>query len=80
MNTTHQLTVRRRCPVDDAYDVYEVTIETYKMIEVERILGAIAALPEKLFQEDLTQQLATALGCTVRTVGYHSGVKTTCVC
>ena len=43
------------------------------MVKVEDILAAVASLPDPLFQEEITQSLAAALGCVVTTTGYHSG-------
>jgi hypothetical protein len=79
MKVTHEMTFARRCPVDDALDHYELCVETTRTVKVEDILAAIEALPEKSFQEEITAALAAKLGCSVTTVGYHSGVKTTCV-
>lgn len=78
MHVTHELTFARTCPVNDALDRYELRVETNRMVKVEDILAAIEALPEKAYQEELTLKLAAQLGCVVTTVGYHSGIKTTC--
>jgi len=78
MRVTHELTFHRQCPVDDALDHYELCVETTRTVKVEDILAAIEALPEKAFQEDITIALAAKLGCRVTTIGYHSGIKTTC--
>lgn len=75
MRVTHTLTIEASCPVDNKLDVYECTIEASRTIPVEDILKATADLP-KAFQEDITATLARTLGATVRTVGWHSGVKT----
>lgn len=68
------------CPVNGALDTYHVSVEANRMIKVEDILAIVAAVPEKMFQEDITAHLAAELCCGVTTTGYHSGVKTTCVC
>lgn len=78
MRVIHETTFARRCPVDDAQDLYELRVETTRVVKVEDILAAVAALPETAFQEAITVQLAAKLGCAVTTIGYHSGVKTTC--
>ena len=78
MNVTHELTFTRKCPVNDAQDRYQLVVQATWLIKVEDILAAVKALPEKAFQEDITTELATKLGCHVTTTGYHSGVKTTC--
>jgi hypothetical protein len=76
----HELTHRCRCPVNDARDTYAVIVEANRIMKVEDILAAVAALPDRLFQEQITEILAASLACSVTTTGYHSGVKTTCVC
>ncbi len=76
--TRHELKVVRRCPVNDGTDIYDVTVETHGFLKVEDILAAVAALPEVEFQENITLMLAQTLRCSIITVGYHSGVKTTC--
>jgi hypothetical protein len=79
MKTTHELTFSKTCPLNDSIDNYKLTVETDRMVKVEDILAAIAALPEKEYQEKLTEQLARRLeGCRIEVMGYHSGVKTTC--
>lgn len=78
MLVTHELTFARRCPVNDAQDLYELRVETSRTVAVEDILASVAALPEKAFQEEITVMLAARLGCRITTTGYHSGVKTTC--
>lgn len=78
MIVLHEMTFARRCPIDDAQDLYELRIETTRVVKVEDILMAVSALPEKALQEDITLALAAKLGCRVTTIGHHSGVKTTC--
>jgi hypothetical protein len=78
MIVTHELNFGCRCPVNEGVDIYKVTIETNRVVMVEDILAAVAELPEKAFQEDITIQLAATLRCHVTTIGIHSGVKTTC--
>jgi hypothetical protein len=78
MIVTHKVQVYGRCPVDGKSDSYDVTFTTMKVVKVEDIIAAIDAIQWPLFQEEMTQQLADTLGCHVRSIGYHSGVKTTC--
>jgi hypothetical protein len=78
MMITHEVKVYGHCPVDGKNDFYDVTISTMQFLKVEDILLAINGLNWPLFQETMTQQLADVLGCHVRSVGYHSGIKTTC--
>ena len=76
MNNTYTLQVRTACPVnDDEIDLYDVTVESPWIIEVETILAFFRRYAgQKIFQEALTQSAATALGARVTTVGVHSGV------
>jgi hypothetical protein len=79
----YQLDVRAQCPVNPAdTDLYAFTIESEAMIEVERIIEFFndKAGVQRVFQEALTQQCAVTLGARVTSVGYHSGVKVTCMC
>jgi len=77
--TTYETRLARVCPVNSVVmDHYDVVIEA-PFLSVERILAAINELPEKAYQEDLTKRLAEMLECKVTTIGYHSGVKTTCI-
>lgn len=77
MKIRHTLLVTAICPVDDLPDVYETSVETGRVINVETILEVAASFSErKIYQEDLTQEMARRLAATVSTVGYHSGVRT----
>ena len=81
MKVEHTLEVVARCPVDGLPDVYTLTVRASRVVRVEDILTAVAALAgETLFQEDVTQRLHRDLACEVETVGYHSGVLTRVVC
>jgi hypothetical protein len=78
----YELEVRAQCPVNPSdTDLYAFTIESESLIEVEKILAFVAAHAgkQKVFQELLTQQCAVLLGATVTSVGWHSGIKVTCV-
>lgn len=81
MKNTYQFEVKAQCPVNPSdTDLYAFTIESESLIEVEKIVEFFAAhAKEKVFQEALTQQCAVALGAKTTSIGYHSGVKVTCV-
>jgi NADPH-dependent 7-cyano-7-deazaguanine reductase QueF len=67
--------------VDRKPDNYAAVIECGYMVKVEAILAAVESLrSRRIFQEELTQELARVLGAKVTTSGYHSGVKTVCEC
>ena len=80
---TYRLQVRARCPQDHGIDVYHVTLESESMLLCEDIIKFFAPFgpngERNVYQEDFTKRAATALGCRVTTVGYHSGIKVTCV-
>lgn len=77
MRVTHTLTVAAVCPVDGLPDVYEATVTAERVVKVEDILKIAASFARrKVYQEQVTSEMARKLGCSVRTVGYHSGVKT----
>jgi len=81
VKVVHTLKVRGICPVDQLPDEYTVRVVTRRVIPVEEILAQVEKLTkEPIFQEDLTQKLHRALACTVRSIGYHSGVRTVCTC
>lgn len=82
MKNVYEVEVRAQCPVNsDDTDLYAFTIESEALIEVEKIKAFIKdnAGAAKVFQEALTLKCAVALGARVTSVGYHSGVKVTCV-
>lgn len=77
LKVVHELRAVAVCPVDQTLDIYDVTIETDRVIAVETILEVVRGCEDReLFQEDLTVHLSRELGCTVSTVGVHSGVRT----
>lgn len=78
MKVTHEIEVRGICPVDLSLDVYQVKISSMRIVQVEDIISVVNDLKWPLYQEEMTQQLAEKLKCSVCSVGYHSGVKTTC--
>lgn len=82
MKNTYEIEVKAQCPVNPSdTDLYAFTIESETLIEVEKIVQFFAnhAGTQKVFQETLTQQCAVSLGATVKSIGYHSGIKVTCV-
>jgi hypothetical protein len=73
--------VNAQCPVNpDDKDIYQFTIESEKIIEVEKIVAFFdkCAGSNKQFQETLTQMCAVTLGAKTTSVGVHSNVKVTC--
>ncbi len=82
MQNTYEYKVRAQCPVNpNDRDVYQFTIYSRSIIEVERIVEFFNrhAGDKEVFQEALTQKCAVTLGANVRSEGIHSGVKVICV-
>lgn len=81
MKCTYEYQVRAQCPVVPTdTDLYQFTIESESLIEVETIVAFFKANAGKkeTFQEALTQQCAVTLGAKVRSEGWHSGIKVVC--
>lgn len=81
MKCRYEYQVRAQCPVVPTdTDLYQFTIESESLIEVEKITAFFAANAGKkeTFQEALTQQCAVTLGARVKSEGWHSGIKVTC--
>lgn len=82
MRNSYEIEVRAQCPVNPAdTDLYAFTIKSETIIPVEKITGFFQsnAGQKNVFQEALTQQCAVTLGAQVTSVGWHSGIKVTCV-
>ncbi len=68
------------CPNGALADRYDCTLQSEAIIMVERIGQLCAKLSrEKSFQEDIADKLRNELQCRVVVVGWHFGVKVTCV-
>ena len=81
MKNRYEIEVRAQCPVNpDDTDLYQFTIESGALIEVERIAAFFEAnaSQKNIFQEALTQKCAVTLGAKVVSIGWHSGIKVTC--
>lgn len=82
MRVTYEFTATCRCPVDDSVDTYSVTVVSPHTIMVEDILHCVKLFrDQKHTQEEFTLMLAGALknkegGVAVKTLGFHSGVRT----
>ena len=78
MFVTYELEATCSCPVDGKPDHYAITVSAQRALPVEMILAAVEDLKgEVIFQEEFTSRLARSVNAHVRTVGHHSGVKTT---
>lgn len=82
MKCRYDYEVRAQCPVVPTdTDLYQFTIECDALIEVEKIKDFFDnnAGKKEVFQESLTAHCAVTLGAKVTSVGWHSGIKVTCV-
>ena len=82
MKNTYEVEVRAQCPVNPSdTDLYAFTIESESLIEVEKIVAFFKAhaADKNVFQEVVTNLCAVTLGAKVTSVGWHSGIKVTCV-
>lgn len=81
MRNTYELQLRAMCPIHkELTDVYSVVIRSDATVKVETILDFVKKYESaQILQEDLTQEISVGLGVHVETVGFHSGVKVTCV-
>jgi hypothetical protein len=81
MKTVYEIEIRAQCPVNPKdTDVYHFIIESWSIIEVEKIVAFFKtnAGKQRVFQETLTHRCAVTLGAKVTSIGMHSGVKVTC--
>lgn len=81
MECVYELDAVCSCPADGRGDYYRVTVTSARTIPVETILAAVReAGAVEQYQEAFTESLSRAIGAAVKTVGHHSGVKTTVTC
>lgn len=81
MKCRYDIEVRAQCPVNPQdTDLYQFTIESENLIEVEKIAEFFKenAGKKETFQEVMTQMCAVTLGAHVTSTGWHSGIKVTC--
>ena len=77
----YEITVRAICPIHKVPDTYQVTVESPHEVMVETILDIAHEMAgTEQTQERITETLAKRLpGCTITSIGYHSGVRTTVI-
>lgn len=74
--TRHRTMIHARCP-HGPWDYYEVVVEPRSFLAVEdmqRVLDDVRG--STAYQEDLTRDIARALGARVTTRGRHGAVDT----
>jgi hypothetical protein len=60
-------------------DTYQIIIRSNQTIMVEDIIKELGALPAAIFQEDLATTLRAKIGAEVEVIGWHHGIKITCI-
>ena len=83
MTVTYAFELTAKCPSDGSDNQYLVEVTADKFMLCESLLAMSAEFEGKaIYQEDLTEALATRLKCQVTTYGEHCGgkVQTTVKC
>lgn len=78
----YEFPVRAICPVNPkTVDCYSVTVDSHSEVRVEDLLEFAKGLDDvKATQEEITQAFSARFpGCTVTSIGWHSGAKTTVI-
>ena len=83
MKVRHRVRIVAICPVNGDTDTYLASFYPTTLLYCEDIMKAVTRFTDAaVTQEELTQGLATHLGCTVRTIGTNCKgvVETTVIC
>lgn len=76
----YQLEITAMCPNGSLRDRYDLTIGSERVIQVEMIHAVVKKLePVKMFQEDIADTIRNELQAAVVLIGWHFGVKVTCM-
>lgn len=76
---TYETTHRAACPNGKLIDTYEIKITSHDTLIVEDLMEILSSAPKQIFQEDLADHLRSKIGARVEVVGWHYGIKITCV-
>jgi hypothetical protein len=76
---TYETTHRAACPNGKLIDTYEIKITSHNTLIVEDLIEMLANSPKQIYQEDLADYLRAKIGAKVEVVGWHYGIKITCV-
>jgi hypothetical protein len=76
---TYETTHRAACPNGKLIDTYEIKITSHNTLIVENLIEMLANSPKQIYQEDLADYLRAKIGAKVEVVGWHYGIKITCV-
>lgn len=76
----YQFELTAICPNGKLQDRYDCAVTSEATIQVERIAAICQRIStQKRFQEDIADELRNELQARVTVVGWHFGVKVTCV-
>ena len=76
---TYETTHRATCPNGKLIDTYEIKITSHNTLIVEELMDILANSPKQIFQEDLADYIRAKIGAKVEIVGWHYGIKITCI-
>jgi len=75
----YETTHRAACPNGKLIDTYEIKITSHDTLIVEELMDILAKCPKQIYQEDLADHLRAQIGAKVEIVGWHYGIKITCI-
>ena len=75
----YETTHRAACPNGKLIDTYEIKVTSHDTLIAEDLMEILASAPKQIFQEDLADHLRARLGAKVEVVGWHYGIKITCI-
>jgi hypothetical protein len=75
----YETTHRAVCPNGKLIDTYQIKITSHDTLIVEDLMGILTNSPKEIYQEDLADHLRAKLGAKVEIIGWHYGIKITCV-
>jgi hypothetical protein len=76
---TYETTHRAACPNGKLTDTYDIKITSHNTLIVEDLMEILANSPKEIYQEDLADHLRAKLGAKVEVIGWHYGIKITCI-
>jgi hypothetical protein len=76
---TYETTHRAACPNGKLIDTYDIKITSHNTLIVEDLMEILANSPKEIYQEDLADHLRAKLGANVEVIGWHYGIKITCI-
>ena len=75
----YETTHRAACPNGKLIDTYEIKITSHDTIIVENLMEILQSAPKEIYQEDLADYLRAKTGAVVEIIGWHYGIKITCI-